>query len=71
MSSAVAVARFLSVSDIAARLNVPRHRVVYLLAVYCIPHAAIVGECKGYDDAGVEAVKRHLGSDRREAISSR
>ena len=67
----MAVARYLSVADIATRLNVPRHRVVYLLAVYCIPHAAMVGECKGYDEAAVESVKQRLGSDRREAISSR
>jgi len=68
-----AAATFLSVADIAHRLNVPRHRVVYVLAVYSIPPAVRIGHtdnaCTGYDETGFEKIRERLSSDRRESIS--
>jgi len=52
--------RFLSIADIARRLDVPRHRVVWVLDAYAIPIAAQVGECRGYKESAVESVREHL-----------
>ena len=69
----MAAVRYLSVSDIAERLNVPRHRVVYALMIYAIQPSVRVGHsdnaCTGYDDAALEQVRARLGVDRREAVA--
>lgn len=66
--------RYLSVSDIAERLNVPRYRVIYVLAVYSINPVVRVGHsnnaCSGYDEKALEEIRRRLNSDRRESIST-
>ena len=59
------VATYLSIADIAERLNVPRHRVAYLVVVFAIHPAVRVGSCAGYAEDAVEQVRRRLPVDRR------
>lgn len=61
---------YLTAADIAQTLDVPRHRVVYLLAALEVQPAATVGKRKAYAEAIVEQVRAQLAED-RSAISSR
>lgn len=56
----VAVARYHTVAEIARNLGVMRHRVVFVLLAYHVPHAVEVGDAKGYDDRALEMVRDHL-----------
>lgn len=69
----ITVARiFLTVAQIAERLDVPRHRVVYALQVNAVPHAVMVGDIKGYDESALEVVRDRIRAERRgEPFSSR
>lgn len=52
--------RFLTVADMARRLNVPRHRVVWVLAARSIRHAVELGDVHGYSEEALAAVLREL-----------
>lgn len=51
---------YLSVSDLARRLDVPRHRVLWVVTYYAVPYKVQVGECRGYDESAVEVIREHL-----------
>jgi hypothetical protein len=52
--------RYLSIADIARRLDVPRHRVLWVVDTYSVRPAATIGECRGYTEASVKTVREHL-----------
>jgi hypothetical protein len=53
-------AQYLSIAEIARRLDVPRHRVVWILDTYAVSPSAVIGECRGYTEAAVKTVREHL-----------
>ncbi len=61
---------YLTASDIAQQLGVPRHRVVYLLAALEVQPSATVGNRKAYTKDTVSTVSEYLAAA-RSAISSR
>jgi hypothetical protein len=56
---------FLTVAQIAERLDVPRHRVVYALQVNAVPHAVEIGDLKGYDESALEVIRERIRAERR------
>ena len=51
---------YLTIKDIARQLNVPRHRVVWVIASREIRHACQVGEVHGYTDQAVQQIAQAL-----------
>lgn len=58
--------RFLTIADIARRLGVMRHRVVWVLATREIRHDVELGDAHGYSEEAVAAIRKEL-----DAIDSR
>lgn len=52
--------KFLSIADIARNLNVPRHRIVWVLDAYAVAPAVEVGDCKGYTNEAQAEISKHL-----------
>lgn len=57
--SAVAVRKFHTVAAIALRLNLPRHRVDWIIRSRGIAPVAVIGETPGYSDEAISAVNEH------------
>jgi len=54
--------RFLTIADMARRLSVPRHKVVWIIATRGIRHAAEIGEQHGYDEASENEIRAHIAA---------
>ncbi len=64
----MAVATYLSAVEIAERLGVPPYRVRYLLLIYAIQPAVMVGAYPGYTEAQLDRVREVLPTDRRQHV---
>jgi predicted DNA-binding transcriptional regulator AlpA len=56
---------YLTITEIAERLGVARHRVVYALRQNQIPHAVEIGDRVGYGVDVIEIVRERLLIDKR------
>jgi hypothetical protein len=58
-----------TISTIAKELSVERHRVVWLVATHSIPHAAMIGHTRVFDDAAVALIRAEI--DRIDAAKAK
>ena len=54
--------QYLTVGEIALRLNVPVHRVEYAVLAHDIPAVGRAGNARVFDDSALKRIKAALGS---------
>lgn len=54
------VVTYLTIADIAQRLDVPRHRVRWIIASREIEHSVTVGEVHGFAEQAAQEIEREI-----------